>query len=108
MSYSVPENWVVIFMNGDDPHYRILAGWSGGYATGSSWQMNSGITRVEVDEHCYYFYGASGSCYKCHKNTYGLRMNCAYIWNQLQEIHGDAVQLMSEDTDWVSMNWIIS
>jgi len=42
-----PDNWVVIKMNGDDPHYRVLAGWSGGYLDGDSWRMNSGITRVE-------------------------------------------------------------
>lgn len=107
MSYT-PDNWVVIFINGDDPHYRILAGWSGGYATGDSWRMNSGITRVEeIGEH-YHFYGSSGSCYKCHKDMYCLRMNNAYIWNQLQELHGDKVQLMDEDTDWMSMNWFIS
>lgn len=105
---NTPDNWVVIFMNGGDPHYRILAGWSGGYATGSSWRMNSGITRVEDVGEYYHFYGSSGSCYKCHKDAYCLRMNNAYIWNQLQELHGDKVQLMDEDTHWMSMDWIIS
>ena len=28
-----PDNWVVIKIKGDDPHYRVLAGWSGGYTT---------------------------------------------------------------------------
>jgi hypothetical protein len=23
------DNWVVIKMKGDEPHYRVLAGWSG-------------------------------------------------------------------------------
>ena len=26
-----PDNWVIIKIKGDDPHYRVLAGWSGGY-----------------------------------------------------------------------------
>jgi hypothetical protein len=102
-----PDNWVVIFLNGDDPHYRILAGWSGGYLSGDSWRLNSGITRVEENEHSYSFYGSSGSCYVCGKHNYGLRMNNAGVFNQLEEHHGDKVELMPEDTDWMSIDWII-
>ena len=101
------DNWVVIHMNGDDPHYRILSGVSGGYLSGDSWRMNSGIVRVEEDEDYFYFYGASGSCYQCHKNAYCLRKNNASIWNQLQELHSDKVELMDKDTDWLAMDWII-
>jgi hypothetical protein len=107
MSVYLPDNWVVIFMNGDDPHYRVLAGWSGGYLNGDAWRMNSGIVRVEEDDTFYYFYGSSGSCYKCHKHTYCLRMNTAGIWNRLQELHGDKVEMMPEDTDWLNHDWII-
>jgi V8-like Glu-specific endopeptidase len=102
-----PDNWVVIFLNGDDPHYRVLAGWSGGYTTGDSWRLNSGIVRVEEDKLFYYFYGSSGSCYKCHKKAYCLRMNTAGIWNQLQEKFSDKVEMMPEDTDWLNHDWII-
>lgn len=102
-----PDNWVVIFMNGDDPHYRILAGWSGGYTTGDSWKMNSGITKVEEDGDYYDFIGSSGSVYRCHKEAYTLRMNNAHIWAQLQELHGDKVQMMDEETNWLEMDWII-
>lgn len=107
MTYT-PDNWVVIKLSGDDPHYRILAGWSGGYTTGDSWRMNSGITRVEEDEHYFYFYGTSGSCYDCRKTAYCLRKNNVYVWSQLQELHGDKVELMPEDTDWMNMDWIIN
>jgi len=102
-----PDNWVVIKIKGDDPHYRILVGWSGGYTTGSSWRMNSGIVRVVEDEHSFYFYGATGSCYSCGKESYCLRMNNSYIWDQLQERYGDKVEMMPEDTDWLSMDWIL-
>jgi hypothetical protein len=102
------DNWVVIFINGDDPHYRVLTGTSGGYTTGSSWRMNSGIVKVEEDEYFYYFLGASGSCYICHKEAYGLRMNNAHIWSQLQVQHEEKVKLMDDDTDWLNHDWIIS
>ena len=75
MSNYHPDNWVVIKFKGEDPHYRVLAGWSGGYTTGNSWRMNSGITSFrEGDEH-FIFYGSTGSCYSCGKESYMLRMN---------------------------------
>lgn len=61
------DNWVVIKMKGDDPHYRLLVGTSGGYLDGDSWRINSGITKVQEDEAFYYFYGSSGSRYRCGK-----------------------------------------
>ena len=80
-----PDNWVVIRFKGDDPHYRVLAGWSGGYFSGNSWRMNSGITRSEFDGDYWYFYGSSGSCYKCHVDSYMLKTNNIYVWKQLQK-----------------------
>lgn len=106
MTY-IPDNWVVIKLKGDDPHYKILAGWSGGYTTGNSWRMNSGITRVDEVENSYLFYGASGSCYDCHKEAYGLAMNNAYVWAKLQQLHGDKIEMMDEDTNWTQIDWII-
>ena len=107
MSHYTPDNWVVIKMDGDEPHYRVLTGWSGGYLDGDSWRMNSGITRVENDGDRYNFYGLSGSCYSCNKESYSIRMNNAHIWSRLQELHGAKVQMMDEDTDWMNMEWII-
>ena len=33
--------------------------------------------------------------------------NDAHIWAKLQEMHGDKVEMMPEDTDWLDMDWII-
>jgi hypothetical protein len=106
MTYT-PDNWVVVKIFGDDPHYRVLAGWSGGYMTGDSWRMNSGITSVEEGENKLNFYGSSGSCYSCGKDSYGLRMNSAYIFSKLKELHGDKIEMMPEKTDWFELDWII-
>ena len=103
-----PDNWVVIKVNGKDPHYRVLAGWSGGYLQGSSWRMNSGITKVEEDDKAYYFSGSSGSTYRCGKQSYGLKMNNAYVWDDLSTRHADKVEMLSEDTDWNNVNWLIT
>jgi len=101
------DNWVIIKLKGDVPHYRVLAGWSGGYTTGDSWRMNSGITKVEEDDSAYYFSGSSGSTYRCGKESYTLRMNNAHVWAALEHRYGDKVELMPEDTDFMNMDWII-
>ena len=102
-----PDNWVVLKVKGKDPHYRVLAGWSGSYLEGSSWRMNSGITKVEEDDKAYYFSGSSGSTYRCGKKSYGLRMNNAYVWDDLSNRYGDMVEMLTEDTNWNNMDWII-
>ena len=108
MSEYTCDNWVVIKLKGDDPHYRLLVGTSGGYLDGDSWRFNSGITKVTEVDGYYYFSGSSGSIYRCGKGSYTLRMNNAHIWDQLQKLHGDKVAMMAEDTDWLAMDWIIS
>jgi hypothetical protein len=99
MTEYTPDNWVIIKVDDSKENfYKILAGWSGGYITGSSWKM-------EEQDNYYKFYGNSGSYYVCHKEAYGLRMNNAHIWQQLKEMYGDKVQLMDENTDWNKIEW---
>ena len=107
MAEYTPDNWVIIKIKGNDPHYRVLAGWSGGYTTGDSWKINSGIVKVEEDKEHFYFHGHSGSVYKCYKKAYELRNNNYHVWRSLQDKHEEKVELMHENTDWISTDWII-
>jgi hypothetical protein len=102
------DNWVVIKFNTETPHYKLLVGTSGGYTAGSSWRMNSGIISVTQDKTHLYFTGSSGSVYKLSKQSYGLRMNSAHVWRQLQELHRDKVELMPEETKWLLMDWLLN
>lgn len=69
--------------------------------------MNSGITAVVEHEKHFMFFGASGSGYLCNKASYGLSSATATTWAQLEELHGDKVSLMEEETDWMEMDWLI-
>ena len=103
MDYN-PDNWVVLkIKEAKDPFYKVLVGWSGGYLDGDSWRMNSGVTEVKEEGDYYEFYGESGSCYRCHKESYGLRMNNAGVYNQLRKQFKDQLQLMPDDTEWVEL-----
>ena len=94
-----PDNWAIVKINDgkDNVHCKVLAGWSGGYLTGSSWKMNSGITKVIKDGDYWLFHGASGSIYRCYKGSECLSMNTAHIWDSLQKLHGDKVKLIHVD-----------
>lgn len=100
-----PDSWVVIRMTyKDQTFYKVLGGWSGGYTQGSSWRLNSGIERVEVDEDKYMFYGATGSVYICFKHGYGLKMSIAGIWNEMKTRYPDNVELL-DDCDWANFRF---
>lgn len=70
----IPDRWTVIkitYENGDMIN-KVFASWYGGYLSAATWRLNSGIEMTEEDEHFYYFYGYSGSCYKCRKDSEGV------------------------------------
>lgn len=100
-----PDSWVIIKMTyKEQTFYKVLGGWAGGYTQGSSWRLNSGVEKLEVDGDLYKFYGSSGSVYICNKNSYGLKMSTAGIWGQMKERFPDSVELL-EDRDWSTMEW---
>lgn len=100
-----PDNWVVLRMTYKDQIiYKVLGGWGGGYLNGSSWRLNSGIERCEVDGDYYKFIGSSGSVYKCHKESYGLRMCTVDTYTKMKKTFPDQVQML-EDCDWMQRVW---
>jgi hypothetical protein len=70
--------------------------------------MNSGITKVTEEDNYLKFWGSSGSCYVCHKDTYRLTMAISGVYNSLKEKEGfeGQITLMPEDTDWMEIEWI--
>ena len=83
-----PDVWVVVrFAGRDVPNremYKILAGWYGGYTTGDSWKLNSGITKISHDDQYYFVDGYSGSTYRCHKDAERVNMMTDGIFQSLR------------------------
>jgi hypothetical protein len=106
MSEYCPDNWVIVKIPTKRTeagyYYKVLAGWSGSYLYGDSWRLNSGITECVREEPYFLFYGSSGSCYKCHEDRYGLRVNNGFVYNDLKD-HG--VTMVDEDTNWMDVEW---
>ena len=110
MSEYYPDNWVVLKLKagkGAYPVYKVLAGWSGGYLHGDAWRINSGISKVTENGDYLEFWGHSGSCYVCHKDSYRLTMANSGVYNKLKEQQqfDGQVQLIPEDTDWMNVKW---
>jgi len=87
-----PDQWCIIRIF--DSVYKVFGSWSGGYLDGDSWKLNSGIDRIEEDGDYWLFYGYSGSCYRCHKKTYGIS----------SPYNGAILKSFCKDTNAISMN----
>jgi len=103
-----PDHWVVVKITPVDttkapPHYRVFATWNGSYLTGSSWKLNSGIVRAQLNEDFYEFDGSSGSVYRCHKSTYG---KSGYGFTTLQQLIENSKEYVSIEELDINTNFL--
>lgn len=104
MSTYTPDRWEVLEFQrgGDEPVYKVFAGWYGGYCGTDSWQLNSGIVKVVDLGDTYEFHGTSGSVYTCHKgfqSMSGYMLNVYGNWlNQAANLPGYSVKVSG---DWL-------
>ncbi len=104
----IPENWVIFkITNNGNTYYKVFGSWAGGYLTGDSWKLNSGIASVEEDENYYFFYGYSGSCYQCRKDLYGILTSYSKgvvdTLIKTANMRGSNIEIMDKDTNWVKL-----
>lgn len=103
-----PGLWMLIKITGFDPHYRVFATWRGGYTTGDSWRMNSGITGVKEVDGYYEFGGSTNSVYVCRKGAYGSSNYGYSIANAYVEKYpGDFEIIEDMPNNILEMDWII-
>ena len=105
-----PDKWVVVKMvEKDRPDcYRVFATWRGGYLSGDSWQINSGIVSVKHEDHHYAFKSRSGKTYNCEQESYGTSNWTSMVLNDLirsAKSVGIDIELMPEDTDWFELDY---
>lgn len=88
MNYT-PDAWVIVKVPSEnDTHYRILAGWYGGFAGGDSWKLSSGITKIDESELLYSIHNTSGSIYTCYKNCERMSGYMSMIFTSYQKSSG--------------------
>lgn len=90
-----PNSWVVIEVNHEGKQFqKILSGWSGGYLHGDNWRLSSPIKEINIDSEWITATTESGSTYCLLKESQGLRMSNAGVYNQLKEQFGDSVEIV--------------
>ena len=104
-----PDKWIVIKIGVSEPIYKVFASWYGGYLDGDSWKINSGISEVQKEGDHIDFHGYSGSCYRCHKNNYGISSYGERILDSMMN-HPDLpggekykIEIMDETTNWETL-----
>lgn len=69
MNYA-PDKFVVIkILHNNETIYKVFGMWSGGYLSGDSWRMNSGIESIKIIGDKVLFMGYSGSVYEVYKQS---------------------------------------
>lgn len=106
MNEYTPDGWFLLKLETPDGEiiYKLFASKSGGYLDRDYWRINSGITKVVEDNNYYYFYGYSGSVYKCHKrNNHISAYNCFTLNSILEKPNVEEVsieQLKESGIEW--------
>tara|TARA_R110000868_G_scaffold46963_10_gene154572 strand:- start:860 stop:1195 length:336 start_codon:yes stop_codon:yes gene_type:complete len=105
-----PDKWVVFKITNKYSMsiYKVFASWYGGFAGSDSWKLNSGITKVSLNDNVYSFEGYSGSVYECHKRDYGTNLASQTALNNMIEMgekHGVTIEVLPENTNWLEINY---
>jgi hypothetical protein len=101
-----PDRWMLVYIDSDDPHYRVFGSWYGGYLHGDSWRLNSGIKLcVEDLDRFVSFIGSSGSVYRCHRDAYGVHgFNRMELDNLVEKSEG-RMRVLEECPDLSTIQW---
>ncbi len=75
-----PDLWTILKVG--DGSYKVAASWRGGYLSGDSWRVSSGIKKIlDLDDY-WEVTNVSGSTYLLHKNCVGMSR---YLEGELYE-----------------------
>lgn len=81
-----PHKWLLLRIeDGGTVLFKVFASFYGGFTTGDSWKMNSGITRIEDAGDFLRIHGYSGSVYVCPKACYGASYYAASVLQRFEE-----------------------
>jgi hypothetical protein len=109
MSDYTPDRWMVLRIHTPkEILYKVFATWSGGYAGGDEWKLNSGITRATFRDPYWEFDGSSGSVYRCHTGGYGTNGYGQVVLNNLlsqAKQQGIQIEVLDRETAWGDLQY---
>jgi len=109
MSDYTPDRWLMVKLTNknEEVHYRVFATWYGGFLGSDSWKLNSGVTKVALNDCVYEFKGSSGSVYHCRNTGYG---SSGYGFSVLRGLIDKSapdlrIEEMPEETDFLTLDY---
>ena len=110
MTTYVPDKWIVLKISSKDypTVYKVFACWYGGYTGNDCWKLNSGVTSVTKEGKVYSFFGASGSVYTCHADSYGTHgYGSGVLQHMIEQAAGAgiSIEILAKETDWGVLDW---
>lgn len=106
MNTYTPDKWVIfkVTTSEEECFMKVFATWAGGYLSGDSWRVNSGIEKVTSDREYYYLHGSSGSIYKCRKQGYGVCGGSNYpVVNNFESLEGMKLLGECDAKEWLGL-----
>jgi hypothetical protein len=106
MNEYAPDAWQVIQISTpDETIYKLFSTWYGGYLTGDSWKLNSGITSMKKIGKVYEVTGYSGSIYRVpnHEHCYRTSVYTNSVLANLIEKSEYEIKVLPYDTDWENL-----
>lgn len=110
MSKYTPDYFSIIkIVEKEDTYYKVFGTWSGSYLEGDHWRVSTRIVDVKLVGQCYQFFGASGSCYEVHKDTYGANAYTSQVMRGMVEKSNLSqrytAEIMDSSTDWTQLEF---
>ena len=95
MSRYAPDKWKLIKLTSTEKgtHYRVLAGWYGGYTGGDSWKISSGVEKTTEFHDRYEYLNTSGSLYVCYKGAEGTSSYMREVFEGYAEQNSDSLKI---------------
>ena len=87
MSDYCPDLWVILKVEApslEEPLYKVMGSWYGGFGGSNSWRVNSGIEKVIRKDNIYEIVGYSGSIYYCPVDAVGMSFYSSNVLADLQ------------------------
>lgn len=99
MSDYYPDKFLLVEIEyPDETIMRVFGTWSGGYLSGDTWRMNSGVNTVKTEGDMILFEGyTTGSIYHCHPESYGCTAYGSGVLNSMVEKAEVPVRILSEE-----------
>ena len=107
-----PDSWVVLKVNDENPHYRLLCGWRGNYQKDGrpiheEWKLSGGIVSVEDKGDSYFFTISNENTYNCNKTEYFVQKGNMHVLRTILDNENKDVEFIKHIENFEEWKWLL-